>query len=212
MLTSLRQQQTFGWTDSTIVLQWLAQVPRTWTTFAANRVSGVQVLPKSNWNHIAPSNNPADCSSRSTRLKNLKSSPLWWNGPAWLQKPQEKWPKSQIQPVEPSENRDHKKQRTSQSTTTTLHSNAAVQYTPIFQPEQNSSFTRLIRVVETVQIALDKLKRMKNPSGVSLENLTTAKWKLVRENQLKYFANEFSVLKTAGALPRQSKILNVLRH
>ena len=51
MLTSLPQQQIFGRTDSTIVLLWLAQLPRTWTTVVANRVSEVQVLPGSNWNH-----------------------------------------------------------------------------------------------------------------------------------------------------------------
>ena len=31
-----------AWTDSTIVLQWLAQLPRTWNTFVANRVSQIQ--------------------------------------------------------------------------------------------------------------------------------------------------------------------------
>ena len=46
-LTSLPHQEVFGWTDSTIVLQWLAQLPRNWTTFVANRVSEVQqILPK----------------------------------------------------------------------------------------------------------------------------------------------------------------------
>ena len=39
-----------AWTDSTIVLQWLAQLPRTWNTFVANRVSQIQeTLPRSDW-------------------------------------------------------------------------------------------------------------------------------------------------------------------
>ena len=81
-LTSLPHQKVFGWTDSTIVLQWLAQLPRTWTTFVANRVSEVQqILPRANWNHVSSSCNPADCSSRGARLEVLQSSSLWWNGP-----------------------------------------------------------------------------------------------------------------------------------
>ena len=43
LLTILRpldiEVTSYTWTDSTIVLQWLAQVPRTWSTFIAYRVS-----------------------------------------------------------------------------------------------------------------------------------------------------------------------------
>ena len=31
-LTSLREQEVIGWTDSTIVIQWLAQLSPIWTT------------------------------------------------------------------------------------------------------------------------------------------------------------------------------------
>ena len=111
--------QTFGWTDTTSQLQWLEQLPRTWTTFVANSVSGVQqALQRSNWKHVASSNNPADCSSRGTTFEYLKSSSLWCNGPAWLQKPQEKWSKSQIQSVELFEIIDNKK-----TTDVSIHNN-----------------------------------------------------------------------------------------
>ena len=43
--------KSHAWTDSTIVLQWLAQLPRTWNTFVANRVSQIQeTLPRSDPN------------------------------------------------------------------------------------------------------------------------------------------------------------------
>ena len=111
--------------------------------------------------------------------------------------------------MEPSEVRDHRKQKTSHSTTITLQSNAVVQHAPNFQPEKFSSFTGLIRVVATVQIALDKLRRLNTKSFISAECLATAEWTLVRQNQLEYFADEFAVLKAGKALPRQSKILNL---
>ena len=67
----------------------------------------------------------------------------------------------------------------------------------------------MIRVVATVQIALDKLRRLNTKSFISAECLATAKWTLVRQNQLEYCADEFAVLKAGKALPRQSKILNL---
>ena len=42
--TNNPQQKSFGWTDYTVVLHWLAQLARTWTTFVANRVAEVQEI------------------------------------------------------------------------------------------------------------------------------------------------------------------------
>ena len=54
-----------AWTESTIVLQWLNQLLRTWATFVENRVSEIQdFLPKNRWNHVPSQNNPADLSAR----------------------------------------------------------------------------------------------------------------------------------------------------
>ena len=67
-----------AWTDSTIVLQWLNQFPRTWATFVANRVSEIQdFLPRNNWNHVPSQNNPADLSSRGADVRDLLQSKLW---------------------------------------------------------------------------------------------------------------------------------------
>ena len=69
MLKSVQPQQTFVWTCPTNVLQWVATLPRTRTTFVANRVSEKQqVLLRSNWNRVPSSTNPANCSSRGTTL------------------------------------------------------------------------------------------------------------------------------------------------
>ena len=66
-----------AWTDSTIVLQWLNQLPRTWATFVANRVSEIQdFLPRNKWNHVPSQNNPADLSSRGADVRDLLQSKL----------------------------------------------------------------------------------------------------------------------------------------
>ena len=87
------QPEIYGWTDSTIVLQWLAQLPRTWTSFVANRIPEIQqILPRANWNHVKSNSNPADCASRGTHVKDLIDTSLWWHGPDWLSQPESTWP------------------------------------------------------------------------------------------------------------------------
>ena len=75
----------FAWTDSTIVLNWLAKLPRVWNTFVANRVSNIQeTLPRKNWDYVPTNENPADVASRGTTVSELLDNELWWNGPSWL--------------------------------------------------------------------------------------------------------------------------------
>ena len=82
-----------AWTDSTINLQWLSQMPRTWTTFVANRVSEIQeTLPREKWKHVESSSNPADLSSRGMDVDQLIRSELWWHGPKFLKESTDKWP------------------------------------------------------------------------------------------------------------------------
>ena len=46
---SMAKLDCFGWTNSTIVLQWLTHLTRKWTTFVANRVSQIQgTMPREN--------------------------------------------------------------------------------------------------------------------------------------------------------------------
>ena len=54
---------TCGWTDSTIVLNWLDGSPRHFKTFVGNRVSTImELIPPDKWNNISGLDNPADCS------------------------------------------------------------------------------------------------------------------------------------------------------
>jgi hypothetical protein len=77
--------QVFGWTDSTIVLDWLADTPDRWMTFVANRVAEIQeFLPVEDWRHVVSEENPADCASRGIPASELAGFSLWWHGPPWL--------------------------------------------------------------------------------------------------------------------------------
>lgn len=87
----------FLWTDSTIVLSWLAAPPRRWQTFVANRTSEVvDSYPSKFWYHVPTEQNPADCASRGIPTEELISHRLWWSGPDWLSQSSEFWPSQHL--------------------------------------------------------------------------------------------------------------------
>ncbi|XP_075158168.1 uncharacterized protein LOC142231443 [Haematobia irritans] len=99
LLTQLECERytLYCWTDSMIVMSWLASPPCVWTTFMANRVARItQVTAISNWGHISSKDNPVDLLSRGVSPQELASNRLWWHGPEWLQHPPEEWPNSAV--------------------------------------------------------------------------------------------------------------------
>jgi len=77
--------EVYAWSDSMIVLAWIAGDPSRQKTFVANRIAEIQtVVAPSNWYHVKSKHNPADLISRGTSLRELKESNLWWEGPSNL--------------------------------------------------------------------------------------------------------------------------------
>ncbi|XP_075990311.1 uncharacterized protein LOC142985958 [Anticarsia gemmatalis] len=78
--------QIYAWTDSSIVISWLAGDSNKWKPFVANRVVEITSNVNSNqWYHVQSQDNPADVASRGMLVANLKKCDMWWNGPQWLQ-------------------------------------------------------------------------------------------------------------------------------
>ncbi|XP_018315341.1 uncharacterized protein [Mycetomoellerius zeteki] len=89
----LSQYDIFLWSDSTIALNWLTLPSRKWTAFVANRVGEIQRITRIEcWAHVSSADNPADVLSRGLNPHELANSSLWWQGPAFLRSPQDKWP------------------------------------------------------------------------------------------------------------------------
>ena len=89
---NLKIDRILLWTDSTIVLSWLATSASKWETFVANRVSQIQeMIAGCEWRHVASASNPADFISRGTNPETLKKCRLWWVGPEWLNQHEEQW-------------------------------------------------------------------------------------------------------------------------
>ncbi|XP_046739488.1 uncharacterized protein LOC124407421 [Diprion similis] len=80
------------WSDSTIVLSWIATSPNMCKTYVANRVTQIQDLTReASWLHVPSQDNPADLISRGMSVEEWMQSKQWWHGPAWLTTGE--WPK-----------------------------------------------------------------------------------------------------------------------
>lgn len=83
------------WSDSRIVLYWLAQTARNKCQYVANRVDTIQKLSKdlqASWHYCPTKSNPADLLTRDISLRQFQqSSSLWIYGTTWLSSPED-WP------------------------------------------------------------------------------------------------------------------------
>ncbi|XP_072761501.1 uncharacterized protein [Anoplolepis gracilipes] len=79
--------EVYLWSDSTIVLSWIARDSTEWKTFVANRVGEIQRKTKgTKWYHVKSEDNPADLLSRGVNPERLIDKGIWWEGPQFLQR------------------------------------------------------------------------------------------------------------------------------
>ncbi|XP_055605123.1 uncharacterized protein LOC129753335 [Uranotaenia lowii] len=85
------------WTDSTIVLHWLASSSSVWKVFVSNRIAEIHRITRgSPWRHIPTDLNPADRISRGVSPSALIADNLWWHGPNFLCTDKSNWPPNDI--------------------------------------------------------------------------------------------------------------------
>ena len=176
----------FAWSDSTIVLSWLAQSPDKWKTFVRNRVSKIQdILPSSCWNHISTRENPADCASRGITGSEIENKTLWWNGPSWLSQHENEWPQVEFLCLRncPEENKKI------QIITTNVDSEQT-----FLEITRYSNFSKLIRVVAWVMKFVQILRTETTEKMLSSSNLVEAEKLILTIEQKRWFKEEICLL------------------
>ena len=89
----MKIEGVFFWSDSMVVLQYIANESRRFHTFIANRIAEIrQVSEPSQWRHVPGELNPADDCSRGLSVAQLISESRWLQGPAFLRESPESWP------------------------------------------------------------------------------------------------------------------------
>ena len=77
--------ENFFWSDSKIVLGYIANEAKRFKVYVSNRVQEIHnASDPSQWRHVDGRENPADIASRGTSAEGLVESTLWFHGPAFL--------------------------------------------------------------------------------------------------------------------------------
>lgn len=183
-----------AWTDSQVVLSWLAAHPSKWSVFVANRTSEIQeILPFQHWLHIPTKQNPADITSRGMCMNELKDSSLWWHGPQFLMQSGSDWNKT-INILDENEIPEHKRAihvvNTNENETLMRH----------------SDYNKLLRFTALIEKWHDKSKgenvTFKTP--LSATNMNRAEMRWIKIVQRDHFQSELKLLKGRKEVSAQS--------
>lgn len=73
------------WTNSSVVLGYIANNTRRFHAFVANRVQQIRIVSEPyQWNYVSSSDNPADIASRGASADELVNNCRWFSGPNFL--------------------------------------------------------------------------------------------------------------------------------
>ena len=107
----LQELDEYFWTDSRVVLGYIANDTRAFKNFVANRVHMIQENSNvKQWKYVPSKENPADDASRGMNFKKFVNIDRWFQGPKFLWKPQSSWKKSSVLALLQSEDPESKKQ------------------------------------------------------------------------------------------------------
>ena len=82
---NIDKAKLYAWSDSMIILGWLAKSSSRWKVYVADQVNEIQeAIPSSQWRHVSTKHNPADYASRGLSPADLIKAEFWWKGPPWL--------------------------------------------------------------------------------------------------------------------------------
>lgn len=195
------------WSDSTIVLSWLAKDPSCWKQFVANRVREIQELvPSSCWRYVKSADNPADIASRGVSPLDMANLSLWLNGPTFLQ--------NSFEMSDVSEFVDERAMEEARRRKVAVHRINAENHAILQLIEKRSSAKKIIRVAAYCLRFIRNLKveptlRLKEPANpLSVDELTRARIFVIRAVQEDGFPDDLKKLTIKGKVGKRSSILS----
>ena len=103
--------QSYFWSDSTTVLNYVKSESGRFKTFVANRVDFIRSKTKiEQWRHVPSEDNAADILSRGSKsIGRFVGDDSWKYGPSFLSKNENEWPSSTVIKQDPLNNEEMKK-------------------------------------------------------------------------------------------------------
>ncbi|XP_076660720.1 uncharacterized protein LOC143364103 [Halictus rubicundus] len=203
-IVSMRE---YCWTDSQIVLAWLAERPCRWKVFVANRAAEIHKLTASStWKHVRTADNPADILSRGSSAPLLIGHDLWWYGPSWLSLDAKDWPIPDASIVDVP---DARPMSIVQLSVTTNRSPLIVKLL-----ERFSSYDKLLRVIAYLFRFPTNCRNAHGSStghrgSPSVSELTSAERVLIRAAHAHYFDSDYRSLAQQREINKNSPLVSL---
>ena len=194
------------------VLYWIRGRGRQFRPFVANRIGEIQRQSSpEQWQYVESKENPADLCSRGLSARSLMESQLWWNGPQFLLKAENDWPRTKIE--EGSEVKTEAR-KTFLSPQQQCFVSIPVSKDPTWKltPVNWSSWTRLTRVSCWVIRFITNCRARREDRIVgplTPEEIQNIEVQIIRDAQRTDFAEEFSAIQRNRALPKRSRLLKL---
>ena len=164
------------WSDSKVALTWVKGEHQEWKQFVQNRVDEMRrLVPASAWSYCSTLCSPADLPSRGVSPSNLTSS-IWFIGPTWLSKPQDKETQQAIpSSLDPEDSPDIKAELKGAKVTTLVATGKPATDQPsigkVIDGHRFSCLTKLLRVNACV---LRFVARLKGPQPDTVDGTLSA--------------------------------------
>ena len=189
LMTTTRQvlevdiDNTWAYSDSTIVIAWLGAQPKRYCIYSAHRISQtVTLIPTNCWKHVPGTQNPADVVSRGTTAAELLEHHLWWHGPSWLTADPVEFP---VQPTEERLAKDRKVEEKPEPKP------AMAVIEEAYFEQNHSSYLKLVRIVSWIRRFIKYMKeKKKGPSYLTIAEGQKAINVLLQRAQRRSFPQE----------------------
>ncbi|XP_062534396.1 uncharacterized protein LOC134203562 [Armigeres subalbatus] len=194
-------KQRFLWTDSATVLAWLRSDSRRYHQFVSFRVGEILSLTSvTEWHYVPSKLNVADDATKWNSGPSFDPNSRWFQGPLFLRKPQEDWPKELVD-----------KCREVEAASEEVNFVAVHRVIEeVIDVERFSSWHRMLRTVVYVHRAVDIWKhiREKNKRGseINRNEFVRAEIALWRQAQWKEYEEEINELKKGCSVPKRSSL------
>ena len=155
--------ETYYWTDSTIVLKYIYNETKDLTVFVANRVAKIREYSCPNqWRHVRTHENPADIASRGIKPTERERWQMWSRGPDFLLTDVKFAPIPTTDEYSLDDEDEGVKQKCKALATFTTNDFWSVLL------KRYSCWTKLVRVIAWLRRAVCKFKRMHRAGDESL--------------------------------------------
>ena len=197
------------WTDSQVTLAWIKGDPHRWKTFIANRVVQIHELTDpSLWNFVPGTQNPADLVTRGLCAEDLISSKIWLKGPEFLTAATDTCFSAEVEDGNEIKDTAIGLYCSLDESSVALVANDSKTDSVVFHVDRWSSLSKAIRVVAWVLRFLfnSHANSVKITGDLSLNELTEAKFTLLKCEQKQNYASELSCLESGSELNKGSPI------